>query len=90
MTKQLESGITEPSSSKYCSPIVIVKKKDGTPRVCIDNRRLNKIIVKDKFPFLLIEDILDRLKGNCIFSTTNLLKCRCRKRNYEICFPCKT
>jgi len=55
-----------------CSPVVSVKKKDGTPRLCIDYRRLNKIIVKDKFLLPLIEDILDRLQESCVFSTIDL------------------
>ncbi|XP_076548116.1 uncharacterized protein LOC143306050 [Osmia lignaria lignaria] len=46
----LENGIVEPCASEYASPVVIVKKKDGSPRVCIDYRKLNKITVKDKFP----------------------------------------
>ncbi|GBN24637.1 Transposon Ty3-G Gag-Pol polyprotein [Araneus ventricosus] len=68
----LEQGIVEPCSSEYSSPVVIVRKKDGTPRVCIDYRRLNKVVVKDRFPLPLIEDILDRLQGSRVFSTIDL------------------
>ncbi|GBM79480.1 Retrovirus-related Pol polyprotein from transposon 297, partial [Araneus ventricosus] len=68
----LEQGIVESCSSEYSSPVVIVRKKDGTPRVCIDYRRLNKAIVKDRFPLQLIEDILDRLQGSRVFSTIDL------------------
>lgn len=68
----LNSGIIEPSSSEFSSPLVIVKKKDGTPRVCVDYRRLNKVVVKDRFPLPLIEDILDRLQEARIFSTIDL------------------
>ncbi|GBM10825.1 Retrovirus-related Pol polyprotein from transposon 297 [Araneus ventricosus] len=57
---------------KYSSPVVIVRKKDGTPRVCIDYRKLNKVVVKDRFPLPLIEDILDRLQGSRVFSTIDL------------------
>ncbi|GBM17825.1 Retrovirus-related Pol polyprotein from transposon 297 [Araneus ventricosus] len=68
----LEQGIVEPCSSEYSSPVVIVRKKDGTPRVCIDYRKLNKVIVKDRFHLPLIEDILDRLQGSRVFITIDL------------------
>ncbi|GFU65694.1 transposon Tf2-9 polyprotein [Trichonephila clavipes] len=55
----LEQGIVRPSSSEYASPIVLVKKKDGTTRLCVDYRRLNRKLVKDRFPLPLIEDVLD-------------------------------
>ncbi|GBN16861.1 Retrovirus-related Pol polyprotein from transposon 297 [Araneus ventricosus] len=68
----LEQGIVKPCSSEYSSPVVIVRKKDGTLRVCIDYRKLNKVVVKDRFPLPLIEDILDRLQGSRVFSTIDL------------------
>ncbi|GBN01638.1 Retrovirus-related Pol polyprotein from transposon 297 [Araneus ventricosus] len=68
----LEQGTVEPCSSEYSSPVVIVRKKNGTPRVCIGYRRLNKVVVKDRFPLPLIEDILDRLQGSRVFSTIDL------------------
>ncbi|GBO25213.1 Retrovirus-related Pol polyprotein from transposon 297 [Araneus ventricosus] len=68
----LKQGIVEPCSSENSSPVVIVRKKDGAPRVCIDYRRLNKVVVRDRFPLPLIEDILDRLQGSRIFSTIDL------------------
>ncbi|GFX39815.1 retrovirus-related Pol polyprotein from transposon 412 [Trichonephila clavipes] len=46
----LNEGITRPSSAEYASPIVFVKKKDGSSRMCIDYRKLNQKLVKDKFP----------------------------------------
>ncbi|GFV44652.1 transposon Tf2-11 polyprotein [Trichonephila clavipes] len=58
----LEQGIVRPSSSEYAIPIVLVKKKDGTTRLCVDYRRLNRKLVKDRFPLPLIEDVLDRLQ----------------------------
>ena len=73
VAKWLKLGIIEPSSSKYCSPVVIVKKKrDITFRMCINYRRLNKFIMKDRFPLRLIKDILDRLQGTRIFSIIDL------------------
>ncbi|GBM01009.1 Retrovirus-related Pol polyprotein from transposon 297 [Araneus ventricosus] len=68
----LEQGIVEPCSSEYSSPVAIVRKKDGIPRVCIDYRKLNKVVIKDRFPLPLIEDILDRLQGSRVFSTIDL------------------
>ncbi|GFX11654.1 hypothetical protein TNCV_4361861 [Trichonephila clavipes] len=65
----LEQGIVRPSSSEYASPIVLVKKKDGTTRLCVDYRRLNRKLVKDRFPLPLIEDVLDRLQGAKVYTT---------------------
>ena len=67
-----EQGIVEPCSSEYSSPVVLVKKKDGSPRICIDYRKLNKVIIKDRFPLPLIEDVLDRLQESRVFSTIDL------------------
>ncbi|GBL95273.1 Retrovirus-related Pol polyprotein from transposon 297, partial [Araneus ventricosus] len=68
----LEQGIVEPCFSEYSSPVVMARKKNGTPRVCIDYSRLNNVVVKDRFPFPLIEDILDRLQRSRVFSTIDL------------------
>lgn len=65
-------GIVRPSSSDYASPIVLAKKKDGTHRLCIDYRLLNRKIVRDRFPLPLIEDQLDQLQGAKIYSTLDL------------------
>ncbi|GBM87663.1 hypothetical protein AVEN_90220-1, partial [Araneus ventricosus] len=46
----LDQGIVRQSSSEYASPIVLVKKKDGTARLCVDYRKLNRKLVKDRFP----------------------------------------
>ncbi|GFX45601.1 retrovirus-related Pol polyprotein from transposon 17.6 [Trichonephila clavipes] len=58
----LNEGIIRPSSSEYASPIVMIKKKDGSSRMCIDYRKLNQKLVKDKFPLPIIEDVLDTLQ----------------------------
>ncbi|XP_053964372.1 uncharacterized protein LOC128867288 [Anastrepha ludens] len=68
----LSDGIIEASDSEFCSPVVLVKKRDGTPRLCIDFRRLNKVMIKDHFPLPLIEDQLDQLQNAKIFSTIDL------------------
>lgn len=68
----IRDGIVQPSISEYASPIVLVKKKDGSVRICIDYRNLNRKIVKDRYPLPLIEDQLDALQGARVFSTLDL------------------
>ena len=68
----LEAGIVSPSSSPWSSPIVIVPKKDGTQRICIDYRKLNKTLVKDSYPLPRIEDIFATLGKAKFFSTLDL------------------
>ncbi|GFW44820.1 retrovirus-related Pol polyprotein from transposon 17.6 [Trichonephila clavipes] len=74
--KQIEEWLNEsiirPSSSEYASPIVMVKKKDGSSRMCIDYRKLNQKLVKDKFPLPIIEDVLDTLQEAKVYSTLDL------------------
>ncbi|GFY00881.1 retrovirus-related Pol polyprotein from transposon 412 [Trichonephila clavipes] len=68
----LNEGIIRPSSAEYASPIVMVKKKDGSSRMCIDYRKLNQKLVKDKFPSPIIEDVLDTLQEAKVYSTLDL------------------
>ncbi|GFX91034.1 hypothetical protein TNCV_5106641 [Trichonephila clavipes] len=68
----LEQGIVRPSSSEYASPIVLVRKKDGTTRLCVDYRKLNRKLVKDRFLLPLIEDVLDKLQGAKVYTTLDL------------------
>ncbi|GFX36178.1 retrovirus-related Pol polyprotein from transposon 297 [Trichonephila clavipes] len=68
----LNEGIIRPSSSEYASPIVMVKKKDGSSRMCIDYRKLNQKFVIDKFPLPIIEDVLDTLQEAKVYSTLDL------------------
>ncbi|XP_073811783.1 uncharacterized protein [Musca autumnalis] len=70
--KWMAEDIIEVSNSEFCSPVVLTKKRDGTHRLCIDYRKINKVIVKDHFPLPLIEDQLDRLQDATVFSTIDL------------------
>ncbi|KAL5516317.1 hypothetical protein EMCRGX_G001610 [Ephydatia muelleri] len=67
--EMLDAGIIEPSSSEWASPIVLVNKKDGTLRLCIDYRRLNAESQMDAYPMPRIDDLIDRL-GKAKFITT--------------------
>lgn len=68
----LEDGIIEPCYSEYASLVVVVKKKDGNSRICIDYRKLNKVIEKNRFPLPIIEDQIDQLKDARIYSSIDL------------------
>lgn len=64
-----EQGVIEESQSPWVSPAVLVRKKDGALRFCVDYRKLNAITKKDSYPLPRIDDILDQLSGNSWFST---------------------
>lgn len=68
----LKAGIIRPSLSEYASPIVLVKKKNGTTRLCVNYRQINKKIIKDRYPLPLIEDQLTSLQAAKVFSTLDL------------------
>ena len=64
----LAKGLIRESLSPYAAPITLADKKDGSKRLCVDYRRLNKKTVADKTPMPLIADVIDRLQGSTIFS----------------------
>ena len=68
----LEKGVIKTSDSPWSSPIVLVKKKDGTIRFCIDFRKLNDVTIKDSYPIPRIDTTLDALSGSKWFSTIDL------------------
>ncbi|GKE06584.1 putative reverse transcriptase domain-containing protein, partial [Tanacetum coccineum] len=62
----LEKGFIRPSSSPWGAPMLFVKKKDGSFRMCIDYRELNKLTVKNRYPLLRIDDLFDQLQGSSV------------------------
>ncbi|UYV81700.1 hypothetical protein LAZ67_20002038, partial [Cordylochernes scorpioides] len=70
--KMMETKIIRPSSSPWASPVILVRKKDGSLRFCVDYRRLNKITKKDVYPLPRIDDALDTLSGSRYFSTMDM------------------
>ena len=68
----LDKGFIRPSVSPWGAPVLFVKKKDGTLRLCVDYRQLNKVTVKNKYPFPHIDDLFDQLKGTGVFSKIDL------------------
>ncbi|KAJ9552882.1 hypothetical protein OSB04_016927 [Centaurea solstitialis] len=76
LSNQLEEllgkGFIRPSSSPWGAPILFVKKKDGSMRMCIDYRELNKLTVKNRYPLPRIDDLFDQLQGAAWFSKIDL------------------
>ncbi|KAI3822129.1 hypothetical protein L1987_09710 [Smallanthus sonchifolius] len=68
----LEKGFIQPSISPWGAPVLFVKKKDGSMRMCIDYRELNKCTVKNKYPLPRIDDLFDQLQGASWFSKIDL------------------
>ena len=72
LQEMLDLGAIRPSDSPWCSAVVLVKKKSGELRFCIDLRKLNARTVKDAYSLPRIDETLERLKGSCIFSSLDL------------------
>jgi hypothetical protein len=68
----LDRGFICPSTSPWGAPVLFVKKKDGSMRLCIDYRELNRVTIKNKYPLPRIDDLFDQLKKASVFSKIDL------------------
>ncbi|KAK2407303.1 putative mitochondrial protein [Trifolium repens] len=68
----LEKGFIRPSVSPWGAPVLLVKKKDGKSRLCVDYRKLNKVTIKNRYPLPRIDDLMDQLRGASVFSKIDL------------------
>ena len=83
LKKQIEDLLGKqfirPSTSPWGAPMLLVKKKDGSSRLCVDYRQLNKMTIKNKYPLPRIDDLIDQLHGSSVFSKIDL-----RSRYHQI------
>ena len=68
----VDGGFIRPSNSPWGAPVLFVKKKDGTWRLCVDYRQLNKVTIRNKYPLPRIDDLFDQLQGAKVFSKIDL------------------
>lgn len=73
VSELMEKGIVEVSNSPYASPVLLVSKKTGEKRMCVDYRALNKVTKKERYPLPLIQDQLDRLSKQRVFSCLDVM-----------------
>lgn len=76
----LDKGYISPSVSPWCTPILFVKKKDGTLRLCINYRQGNNVTIKSRYPLSRIDDLFDKMKGEVVF-----LKIDMRSSYHQVC-----
>jgi hypothetical protein len=72
LEKMIASGVMRPSKSPWGAPVVLVRKKSGELRLCIDFPRLNEVTKKDAYPLPKIDKCLDALEGSRFFNTLDL------------------
>jgi hypothetical protein len=72
LKEMMDKGYIRPNVSPWGAPVLFVKKKDGTLRLCIDYRQLNKVTINNKYPLPRIDDLFNQLGGASIFSKIDL------------------
>ena len=72
MEELLSKGFVKTSTSPWGAPVLFVKKKDGSLRLCIDYRQLNKVTIRNQYPLPIIDDLFDQLQGAKVFSKIDL------------------
>ena len=72
MEELLSKGFVKTSTSPWGAPVLFVKKKDGSLRLCIDYRQLNKVTIRNQYPLPRIDDLFDQLQGVKVFSKIDL------------------
>ena len=72
MQDLVDRGFIRPSVSPWGAPVLFVKKKDGSLRLCVDYCQLNKVTIKNKYPLPRIDDLFDQLQGASVFSKIDL------------------
>ena len=70
--EMLDAGLIVPSTSPFASPVLLIQKKDGSWRFCVDYRRLNDLTIKNRFPMPLIEEIIAELAGSSYFTKLDM------------------
>ena len=72
LSDYLDNGFIRPSMSPWGAPVLFVKKRDGSMRMCIDYRHLNKLTIRNKYPLPRIDDLFDQLQGSTVCSKIDL------------------